>query len=518
MARIDGHPVGIVANNGVLFSESAVKGAHFVELCDTRGIPLVFLQNITGFMVGREQEQGGIAKHGAKMVTAVACARVPKFTVVIGGSYGAGNYSMCGRAYSPRFLWMWPNARISVMGGEQAAAVLATVRRDQARGARLTRGPPRTTRRSRRRSATSTSSRAAPTTRPRGSGTTASSTRSTPVRCSPSALASPRRRRCPLSATASSGCDRDVPVPVDGLPSRVTVYEVGARDGLAERGRRRCRSSVKAEFIRRLAGAGLSVVEATSLVRPDRVPALADAEELLGLLDLTVRCAPGPRTQPAWSRSGAFPWCAGDRGLRQRDRDVRAAQPRPRSRRVAGHVRAGGRAGQGAGCGCAATSRCAGATRGRALSPRQRGRRWSAGCVEMGCDEISLGDTIGVATPGAVVRLLEALLARVSRLRRLRRALPRHLRPGAGQHPDRAADRHHDGRLVGRRAGWLPVRQERHRQPRHRGPGLDAQRSRHRDRHRPGGLGALQRLDGRAARPAQPFGRRTGARGGVADV
>ncbi len=130
-AHIDGHPVGIVANNGVLFSESALKGAHFVQLCDARGIPLLFLQNITGFMVGREQETGGIAKHGAKMVTAVACARVPKFTVVIGGSHGAGNYSMCGRAYSPRFLWMWPNARISVMGGEQAAAVLATVHRDQ---------------------------------------------------------------------------------------------------------------------------------------------------------------------------------------------------------------------------------------------------------------------------------------------------------------------------------------------------------------------------------------------------
>jgi 3-methylcrotonyl-CoA carboxylase beta subunit len=130
-ARIHGHPVGIVANNGVLFGESAVKGAHFVQLCDQRQIPLVFLQNITGFMVGREYEAGGIAKHGAKMVTAVACARVPKFTVVIGGSFGAGNYSMCGRAYSPRFLWMWPNARISVMGGEQAASVLATVRRDQ---------------------------------------------------------------------------------------------------------------------------------------------------------------------------------------------------------------------------------------------------------------------------------------------------------------------------------------------------------------------------------------------------
>jgi 3-methylcrotonyl-CoA carboxylase beta subunit len=130
-ARIHGHPVGIVANNGVLFSESALKGAHFIELCDKRSIPLLFLQNITGFMVGRDYEAGGIAKHGAKMVTAVACARVPKLTVVIGGSYGAGNYSMCGRAYSPRFLWMWPNARISVMGGEQAASVLATVRGDQ---------------------------------------------------------------------------------------------------------------------------------------------------------------------------------------------------------------------------------------------------------------------------------------------------------------------------------------------------------------------------------------------------
>jgi 3-methylcrotonyl-CoA carboxylase beta subunit len=130
-ARLHGHPVGVVANNGVLFSESAMKGAHFIELCDRRGIPLVFLQNITGFMVGREYEAGGIAKHGAKMVTAVACARVPKFTVIIGGSFGAGNYSMCGRAYSPRFLWMWPNSRISVMGGEQAASVLATVRADQ---------------------------------------------------------------------------------------------------------------------------------------------------------------------------------------------------------------------------------------------------------------------------------------------------------------------------------------------------------------------------------------------------
>lgn len=135
-ARIFGYPVGIVANNGILFSESALKGAHFIELCGQRGIPLVFLQNITGFMVGSKYESGGIAKDGAKMVTAVACAKVPKFTVLIGGSFGAGNYGMCGRAYSPRFLWMWPNARISVMGGEQAASVLAQVKRDgmEARG------------------------------------------------------------------------------------------------------------------------------------------------------------------------------------------------------------------------------------------------------------------------------------------------------------------------------------------------------------------------------------------------
>jgi 3-methylcrotonyl-CoA carboxylase beta subunit len=130
-ARLHGHPVGIIANNGVLFAESALKGTHFIELCDQRGIPLLFLQNISGFMVGREYEAGGIAKHGAKMVTAVACARVPKITVVIGGSFGAGNYAMCGRAYSPRFLFTWPNARISVMGGDQAAAVLATVQRER---------------------------------------------------------------------------------------------------------------------------------------------------------------------------------------------------------------------------------------------------------------------------------------------------------------------------------------------------------------------------------------------------
>ncbi len=129
-AHIHGYPVGIVANNGILFGESAQKGAHFIELCCQRKIPLLFLQNITGFMVGQKYESEGIAKHGAKMVTAVACADVPKFTVLIGGSFGAGNYGMCGRAYSPNMMFMWPNARISVMGGEQAAGVLATVKRD----------------------------------------------------------------------------------------------------------------------------------------------------------------------------------------------------------------------------------------------------------------------------------------------------------------------------------------------------------------------------------------------------
>ncbi len=133
-ARVEGMQVGIIANNGILFSESAVKGAHFIELCCQRKIPLVFLQNITGFMVGRKYENEGIARHGAKLVTAVATASVPKFTIIIGGSFGAGNYGMCGRAYSPRFLWMWPNARISVMGGEQAASVLATVKRDGIEG------------------------------------------------------------------------------------------------------------------------------------------------------------------------------------------------------------------------------------------------------------------------------------------------------------------------------------------------------------------------------------------------
>jgi acetyl-CoA carboxylase carboxyltransferase component len=130
-ARLHGFLVGIIANNGVLFSESALKATHFIEICNLRGVPLIFLQNITGFMVGREYERGGIAKDGAKMVHAVATSVVPKFTVVIGGSFGAGNYGMCGRAYDPRLLWMWPNARISVMGGEQAAAVLSTVKADQ---------------------------------------------------------------------------------------------------------------------------------------------------------------------------------------------------------------------------------------------------------------------------------------------------------------------------------------------------------------------------------------------------
>ena len=139
-AKIYGQPVGILANNGILFSESSLKGAHFIELCCQRKIPLIFLQNITGFMVGEKYERGGIAKDGAKLVTAVACARVPKFTVIVGGSFGAGNYGMCGRAYSPRMLYTWPNSRISVMGGEQAASVLATVKRDgmEARGEKWT--------------------------------------------------------------------------------------------------------------------------------------------------------------------------------------------------------------------------------------------------------------------------------------------------------------------------------------------------------------------------------------------
>ena len=161
-AHLHGYPIAILANNGILFAEAAQKGAHFIELACQRGIPLLFLQNITGFMVGQKYEAGGIAKHGAKLVTAVACARVPKFTVLIGGSFGAGNYGMCGRAYDPRFLWMWPNARIGVMGGEQAAGVLAQVKREQAE--RASSSAPKRRRRSRRRSSSSTSTRAIPTT------------------------------------------------------------------------------------------------------------------------------------------------------------------------------------------------------------------------------------------------------------------------------------------------------------------------------------------------------------------
>ncbi len=175
-AHIDGYAVGILANNGILFSESALKGAHFIELCAQRGIPLVFLQNITGFMVGRKYENGGIAKDGAKMVMAVACARVPKFTVLIGGSFGAGNYGMCGRAFSPRFLWSWPNSRISVMGGEQAANVLARVRRD-ALEPKASRGASKRKRSSSRPSAISMKSRAIRITQPHGCGMTASSIR-----------------------------------------------------------------------------------------------------------------------------------------------------------------------------------------------------------------------------------------------------------------------------------------------------------------------------------------------------
>ncbi len=177
-ARLHGMLVGIIANNGVLFSESALKATHFIELCNLRGVPLVFLQNITGFIVGPQYERAGIAKDGAKMVHAVANSVVPKFTVVIGGSFGAGNYGMCGRAYDPRLLWMWPNARISVMGGEQAAGVLATVKRDQlARDGQDLDGRGRAGA-ARSRSSTSTSAKARRTTRPRACGTTGSSIRS----------------------------------------------------------------------------------------------------------------------------------------------------------------------------------------------------------------------------------------------------------------------------------------------------------------------------------------------------
>ena len=220
-ARLYGYPVGIVANNGILFSESALKGAHFIELCAQRGIPLIFLQNITGFMVGRKYEAGGIAKDGAKMVTAVATARVPKLTLIIGGSFGAGNYGMCGRAYGPRFLWMWPNARISVMGGEQAASVLAQVKKDNMKAALA--GAKRR-RPSRRRSAPSTSARAIPTTPARGCGTTASSSRPTAAGCWASASRRRSMRPSRRRASASSACE-----PGRVVMSGIEIERSGAR-------------------------------------------------------------------------------------------------------------------------------------------------------------------------------------------------------------------------------------------------------------------------------------------------
>ena len=205
-AHIHGMPVGILGNNGILFSESALKAAHFIELCCQRRIPLLFLQNIVGFMVGRDYEAGGIAKDGAKMVTAVACAQVPKITLIVGGSYGAGNYGMCGRAYGPRFLFTWPNARISVMGGEQAASVLATVKRDniEAGGAQVVARSRK--RNSRRRSATSTSARAIPITPPRGCGTTASSRRAKRAACWRWPFPPRSTRRCRRRGSGCLGC------------------------------------------------------------------------------------------------------------------------------------------------------------------------------------------------------------------------------------------------------------------------------------------------------------------------
>ena len=198
-------PVAILANNGVLFSESALKGAHFIELACQRRIPLLFLQNISGFMVGGKYEAEGIAKHGAKLVTAVATATVPKITVLIGGSFGAGNYGMCGRAYSPRFLFTWPNSRISVMGGEQAASVLATVHRD------ADNWTPEQAEAFKRRSATITRRRATPGTPPRAYGTTASSTRRRPATCSASPSPPPSTPPSPSAPrSACSGCEETV--------------------------------------------------------------------------------------------------------------------------------------------------------------------------------------------------------------------------------------------------------------------------------------------------------------------
>ncbi len=222
-ARIWGYPVGIVANNGILFSESALKGAHFIELCAQRGIPLVFLQNITGFMVGQKYEAGGIASDGAKMVTAVSCAQVPKFTVIIGGSYGAGNYGMCGRAFNPRFLWMWPNARISVMGGEQAATVLATVRRERSRR-RAARGARRTRRRS-----------SAPI---RGSVRTRG-----PSVLRQRAGVGRRRDRSRRHAPCAGACDIGVAQPAnraDEVRRVPNVRQIMAREGTKAKGRETC--------------------------------------------------------------------------------------------------------------------------------------------------------------------------------------------------------------------------------------------------------------------------------------
>ncbi len=204
-ARLHGFLVGIIANNGVLFSESALKATHFIELCNLRGIPLVFLQNITGFIVGRKYERAGIAKDGAKMVHAVANSVVPKFTVIIGGSFGAGNYGMCGRAYEPRLLWMWPNARISVMGGEQAAACWPRSSAISSR-ARASRSPPKTSRRSASRFSTSTSTKDRRTTRRPGCGTTGSSIRWRRARRSRSACRRRSTRRSPSRSSACFGC------------------------------------------------------------------------------------------------------------------------------------------------------------------------------------------------------------------------------------------------------------------------------------------------------------------------
>ena len=219
-AHIHGMPVGILGNNGILFSESALKAAHFIELCCQRRIPLLFLQNIVGFMVGRDAEAGGIAKDGAKMVTAVACAQVPKITVIVGGSYGAGNYGMCGRAYGPRFLFTWPNARISVMGGEQAASCWrpssATISRRTAAlerrgGGGLQDADPRAIR----------DARAIPITPPRGCGTTASSRRRRRAACWPWRFPRRSMRRCGGRGLGCSGCELAIATSSDYvLPSQ----------------------------------------------------------------------------------------------------------------------------------------------------------------------------------------------------------------------------------------------------------------------------------------------------------